>query len=133
MAHILVIDDVPEVRWFLRLILGQAGHEVEEAADGAQGLQAYQRRPADLVLCDLFMPEKEGLETIRELRARDPGAKIIAMSGGTPKTPGDFLPLAKQFGAVATLHKPFDSQQLLAAVAEVLSSPDPSERGASAT
>jgi CheY-like chemotaxis protein len=124
-ARILVVDDVEEVRWFLRIILRQAGHEVVEAPDGAQALQVYQQQPADLVLCDLFMPEKEGLETIRELRGRHAGAKIIAISGGCPSASVDFLPLARKFGAAAALHKPFNARQLLAAVAEVLSGADP--------
>jgi len=129
MARILVIDDTEEVRWFLRLILEKAGHEVLEAPDGVQGLQAYHRQAADLVLCDLFMPEKEGLETIRELRGRHAGAKIIAISGGCPSTSVDFLPLARKFGAARALHKPFDACQLLAAVGEVLSAPGPDENG----
>jgi DNA-binding response OmpR family regulator len=123
MANILIIDDDRAFRSTLRLGLEQAGHRVEEAADGSQGVRRHRERPADIILCDLFMPEKEGLETMRELRIDDAGAKIIAMSGGCPRAPMDFLPLAERFGAVKTLHKPFESKQVLDAVEEVLSNP----------
>jgi CheY-like chemotaxis protein len=102
---------------------------VTEAPDGVQGLQAYHRQAADLVLCELFLPEKEGLEPIRELLGWDAAAKIIAISGGCPSTSVDFLPLARKFGAARALHKPFGTAQLLEAVGEVLSAPVPGEGG----
>ena len=98
MADILVIDDTPGVRLVLRDFLERAGHAVREAEDGARGLRLYRDRPADLVVCDLYMPGKKGLETIRELRHLDPAAKVIAMSGGSPVVATDFLPLALRDG-----------------------------------
>jgi CheY-like chemotaxis protein len=103
-----------------------AGHEVEEAANGADARAAYTRRRRDVVLIDILMPEKEGLETIRELRALDPAAKIIAMSGGGATGAGggaNFLSLAVLFGAAHVLSKPFSAGELLESVAAVLAVP----------
>jgi CheY-like chemotaxis protein len=82
MANVLVIDDDAGIRFLLHKCLTGDGHDVREAEDGVQGVRQYRADPADLVLCDVFMPRKEGLETIRELRTLDPRARIIAMSGG---------------------------------------------------
>jgi DNA-binding NtrC family response regulator len=129
MAHVLIIDDDRALRSMLRRVLEMAGHRVQEAEDGFQGIRRHREQPADVILCDLFMPEKEGLETIRELQSADSGVKIIAMSGGCPHAPMDFLPLAAQFGAVKTLYKPFELNQVLDAVNEVVSlSPSPLPR-----
>jgi CheY-like chemotaxis protein len=119
MARILVIDDNSTFRWLLRLQLERAGHEVVEAANGAEGIQLYHDRPIDLVLCDLFMPEKEGLETIRELR-RAGETRIIAMTGDAPVAPSPLLQVAERFGAAQVLSKPFDGETLLHTVREVL-------------
>jgi DNA-binding NtrC family response regulator len=121
MAHILVIDDDRLLRTFLRRVLERAGHEVHEAANGVEGLRLYRQRPADLVLCDLFMPEKEGFETMWELHRHDPGVRMVAMSGGFAHAGGaDFLSMAPTFGAAQTLKKPFDIPTLLRAVQEML-------------
>jgi DNA-binding response OmpR family regulator len=118
MPRILIIDDEHQVRRWLRTGLESAGYDVEDAPDGVKGLTAFKQRPADLVLTDIYMPEKEGLETIRELRRQNPELKIIAMSGGG--IAGDFLPYAKKLGAVKTIEKPFDTELLLETVREVL-------------
>ena len=120
-ASILVIDDDSQIRAFVRGLLEAEGHEVREARNGAEGIKAHRQRPADLILCDIFMPEKEGLETIRELRGDFPQVRIVAMSGGSPRTdPVDFLPLAKAFGAAAVLDKPISPKALVGAVTEAL-------------
>jgi CheY-like chemotaxis protein len=116
MARILIIDDDTELRAVLRMALEEAGHQVAEAADGAKGIKAYRQRPADLILCDLVMPGKEGLETIRELRTQFTDARIVAMSGGTM----NFLPIASVLGSARTLRKPFDIASLLEVVDETL-------------
>jgi CheY-like chemotaxis protein len=116
MARILIIDDDVELRALLRMALEETGHQVDEATDGAEGIQAYRQRPADLILCDLVMPGMEGLETIRELRTCFTDAKIVAMSGGNM----NFLPIASCLGAVRTLRKPFGFASLLAVVDEML-------------
>lgn len=127
MAKILIIDDVLEIRSFLRIILTKAGHQVVDVANGNLGLEAYKSQPADLVLCDLFMPEKEGLDTIRELQALNGDVKIIAMSGGSPRTSFDFLTVAAKLGAAKNLNKPLNTAMVLGTVEEVLKgSPEPS-------
>ena len=121
MPRILVIDDEPGIRELLRDVLTGAGHEVEVAADGRQGLAAQRARPADLIITDIFMPEREGIETIIELQQDFPAIKVIAMSGGGNRARSlDYLPTARQFGAVRTLPKPFDVEVMLALVREVL-------------
>jgi two-component system chemotaxis response regulator CheY len=119
MARILVIDDNPTFRSFLRLVLERAGHQVAEAAEGDEGLQAHRDRPADLVLCDLFMPGKEGLQTIRELREAG-GVPIIAMTGDGPAYGSAMLAVAQKMGAGRALSKPIDEETLLTAVREAL-------------
>jgi DNA-binding response OmpR family regulator len=118
MARILVIDDDPDIRAFLEEILKPAGHEVILAADGREGMERYRTSPADLVITDLYMPNQEGLETIRELRTCFPEVAIIAMSGRTAALP--MLSVAQKFGAVGVLRKPFSADELIAAVQEAL-------------
>jgi CheY-like chemotaxis protein len=122
MARILLIDDNALLRTLLRLQLEAAGHEVLEAADGGEGIRLYRSQPVDLVLCDLFMPGKEGLETIRELRGSGAG-RIIAISGDGPLDASDFLRIATMLGAARALNKPFDAATLLEAVRDVLQAP----------
>jgi CheY-like chemotaxis protein len=117
---ILVIDDEEPVRTVLRQMLEKEGYEVEEAPDGAVGLSLLQDHPIDLVITDLFMPEKEGIETMREVQKSFPQVKIIAMSGGGRMGKLDFLPMAESFGAQRTLAKPFERKELLEAVRAVL-------------
>lgn len=116
MARILIIDDEPMVRVTLRKALQKAGHEVSEADNGQTGLQTFHEVTPDLVITDIVMPDKEGVETIIELRKNNPDAKIIAISGGGRTGSQDFLEAAKAFGAQHTLPKPFDPDQLIALV-----------------
>ncbi len=120
MARILIIDDDHQMRAFLRNLLTERGHEVVEAPDGDIGSRLYPEEPADLIIIDIFMPIKEGLETIREFRGAFPNARIIAMSGGMSGQRYDPLPTARVLGARRTLTKPFRSEELLEAVREVL-------------
>jgi len=120
MARILVIDDEAPVRDILRQILEREGHEVVDAPEGAIGLKLFYENPTDLIITDILMPEKEGIEIILELRKTAPGVKIIAISGGGRTGKLDVLPIAKSFGALRTLAKPFERQELLAVVREVL-------------
>ena len=120
MARILVIDDEEGLRMIVREILESAGHEVLLAGDGQQGLELQRTERADLVITDIFMPQKEGIETIIELRQEFPGIKIIAMSGGGALRTLDYLPAAQEFGALRTLSKPFEAAVLLATVDELL-------------
>jgi CheY-like chemotaxis protein len=120
MARILLIDDNDAFRPLLRMSLEAAGHEVAEACNGNEGLRLYRDYPADVVVCDLFMPEKDGLETIRALRASG-DVKIIAISGEGPLAHGGMLNIARALGAAKTLSKPVDAETVLEALEEVLS------------
>lgn len=119
MKHVLVIDDDSFSRTLLRLILEEEGYDVTLARDGQEGLSVYGRTPADLVVVDIFMPEKDGLETIVELKDRFPQAKVLTVSGGG-NFGLEFLDVARQFGADDCLAKPFDRVGLLAAVAALI-------------
>ena len=116
MALILVIDDEQMLRRTLRALLERAGHTVVEAEDGDQGLAQFDVQMPDLVLTDIIMPNREGVETIGELRRRAPKTPIIAMSGGGSRGGDLFLTLAEQLGASATLTKPIRQAELIAAV-----------------
>jgi CheY-like chemotaxis protein len=120
MARILVIDDSKDVRVVLRRALEEEAHAVTEVSDGAEGLRAGQAGRYDLVFCDLFMPKKGGLDTIRQLRRAVPDVKVVAMSGGGPAGLVELLRIAKGLGAVAILKKPFGAQDVRYTVAEVL-------------
>ncbi len=121
MARILIIDDEPNLRSMLRRMLHQAGHQVSEAGNGAEGIDSYERDPPDLVITDIIMPIKEGIETIIALHRADPDLPIIAISGGGRSGGKDFLSSAEKLGARHTLSKPFRGEQLLGAVSESLS------------
>jgi CheY-like chemotaxis protein len=118
--RILVIDDDENIRLLLRAILEREGYQVLEASDGDKGLKEYKKNPTDLVITDLIMPGKEGIETIRDLRREFPGIKIIAVSGGGRIGPESYLKMAKGVGALRTLSKPLDRLGLLQAVEEVM-------------
>lgn len=113
MARILLIDDDRLVRQSIRLALADSGHQLDEAENGADGLDRAAAAPPDLVITDLIMPEREGIETILALRRLAPDLPIIAISGGGRIGPGDLLAAAKRLGATTTLRKPFDDGELL--------------------
>ena len=96
------------------------GHDVVEAANDRIALDLQREKPAELIITDMFMPEKEGTEFIMDMRDEFPQVKIIAMSGGSNIPGVDFLALAINPGAVKTFQKPFLQQELLAAVEEIL-------------
>ena len=113
MATILVIDDQEPVRSLLRLVLEGAGHDVLEASNGRLGIELYQKRSADLIITDIFMPEMDGLELMLELARSFLNVKVIAMSGAVEESG---LTAAKLLGARQTFQKPFDVKELLSAV-----------------
>ena len=114
MARILVVDDEQNMRNALRAALEGAGHEVVDAFEGEEGLRRYREKPADVVVLDLVMPGKDGLETLEELQQEFPQVQIIAISG-TPL----YLPMAADLGATRTFAKPFSMRELLEAVEEL--------------
>ena len=121
MTCILIIDDNPEVLGIYSRILEHAGYEVLVASDGKEGIRVFRDNPTDLVITDILMSEKEGFPTIMELLCDFPDVKIIAISGGAFLGPKDYLEMAKQFGAMCTLAKPIEREELLETVRECLS------------
>ena len=120
-ARILVVDDNASMLRSLDEILSRAGHEVIQAADGAEACRISRDDGVDLVILDLFMPEKDGIETLRELRKRTPGLPIIAISGGGADDSGvDLLKAAVLLGAVQSIEKPFTPAAMLEAVGKAL-------------
>jgi len=120
MAQILIIDDEVTVRDLLIKILEREGYETMNASDGKEGIRLYRENPADLIITDLIMPEKEGIETIMELRRDFRDVKVIAMSGGGKIDPETYLEIAKTMGAIKTIEKPFNLRELLKTVQELL-------------
>jgi CheY-like chemotaxis protein len=119
MGYILVVDDDHNFRQMLCQMLERSGYEVVEAEDGNVALRECAKVIPSLVITDIIMPDKEGLETIQEIRAKYPQVNIIAMSGGGRIAAGSYLPLAKGLGAVKTLQKPFRREEILKAVQEL--------------
>lgn len=110
---ILVVDDEEDIRDVTRLLLANAGHRVTCAEDGDQAIREAGKHDFDVVITDLLMPEKDGVETIRELHKRYPHLRIIAMSGGGHVPKESYLKMAHTFGAHALLPKPFTRDELL--------------------
>src|SRR5258706_15553324 len=108
MANILVIDDESEVRYAIRAVLEDQGHAVSEAETGTAGLAAIDDARFDLVICDIIMPDKEGIQTIVEIKQRLPKQKIVAISPGGRIKKQDYLALAAAVGATNNGSKPSD-------------------------
>lgn len=120
MSAILVVDDQKGIRDVLRKVLIEVGHDVVEAEDGAAALALFRVQPFNLVITDIIMPEKEGIEIIATIKRERPDTKILAMSGGGRARMMDFLAVARKAGADATLEKPFRKNELLDRVAGLL-------------
>jgi DNA-binding response OmpR family regulator len=118
-SRVLVIDDEAAVRESVCGVLSDVGYVVAEAGDGVAGVESLRSAAADAVVMDIYMPLRDGFETIRELRRVAPQVRIIAMSGATR---GDFDPLkaAEMLGADRALRKPFAVEELLAALTDLL-------------
>jgi CheY-like chemotaxis protein len=132
MARVLVIDDNDLVRDLLRTVLEGEGHDVVEAADGEQGVRTFAREAVELVICDVLMPNKDGLETVRELRNRNSKVPIITMTGGpildeTMLDHGeiDYLRMTLAFGATRAIAKPFRPAELIRVVDSCLAAMGP--------
>lgn len=126
MKRILLIEDDSAERELFKVALERAGYEVLEAPNGEVGLQMFQQQPCEVVITDIFMPEKEGLETILTLKKDYPSVKIIAISGGGVKSryagklgAETALQAAQEFGALHTLEKPIALKKLVAIVNEL--------------
>ena len=120
MLKILIIDDEPHILLMLKKMMEQSGYETDLAANGNEGIERFRKSQADLVITDIIMPEKEGLETIREMRRIKPDLKIIAMSGGGKVSADNYLEIAKIFGAARVIAKPFTKKEMVSAVRELM-------------
>lgn len=120
MASILVIDDSPEIRKLIRNTLERNGHKVKEAVNGNEAISVLEDSAPDLLILDILMPEKDGLETIRDLKKSNKDVKILAISGGGQIGADGYLGVAKKMGVHKTLSKPFTLQELTDAVESLL-------------
>jgi DNA-binding NtrC family response regulator len=120
MKQILIIDDEPQIRSMLKKMLEREGFDIIVASDGKEGMELFEKNPVDLVITDLIMPEKEGIEIIRVFKKGYPDVPIIAMSGGGKNSPDGYLKMAKLLGAQATFEKPINKEELLNTVKKAL-------------
>ncbi len=122
MSKLLVIEDEPVLRLRLRSQLEEAGHAVREAPNGAVGLALVEEEPPDVVVTDLYMPEKDGIEVLRAIKSARPTIKVIVMTGGTARDPmgANAITVAKHLGADRIFTKPFDTQTLLGTIKDLL-------------
>jgi DNA-binding response OmpR family regulator len=120
MARILIIDDDAAFLKMLHQVLERAGHMVTKALNGKIGVNLFREEQAELVITDIVLPEKEGLEIIQELKRDFPAVRIIAISGGGRRGEPLYLEMAKKFGADRVFMKPFERQELLSAIDELL-------------
>lgn len=125
MAKILLVDDDMLVRTSLAYALEDAGHEVVQAGNGDEGLAALDRQTFDAVVLDILMPEREGIETIREIRKTWAALPVLAMSGGDKTGWSDFLRMASALGANDTMAKPFTATEFVDRVAGLLGGANP--------
>lgn len=120
MARVLVIEDDEDQRVLLREMLKGGGHEVTEAADGADGLRRFRHTKPDIVLTDIHMPGLDGHDVISALRVQNAEVPIIAVSGGSEVAMDELLLEAARLGAKEVVTKPFEFRQILGAVARAL-------------
>ena len=118
--RILVVDDDASIRRTLNILLSKAGYEVIQASDGSEAVRLWRDRGGDLVITDLHMPEKDGIETIIELLSHTPGIRIIAMSGGGQTKRLDLLGNVTLLGSVLTIEKPFTLAEMMTMVNRAL-------------
>ncbi|NOQ87627.1 MAG: response regulator [Gammaproteobacteria bacterium] len=126
MGSILIIDDEEDIRDALQMVLESAGHDVKVASNGNDAVELQREEPADLIITDIIMPGKDGVDTIKEIRQEFPGIRIIAISGGGGVQPTEYVPeaitttaylaAAKEAGADMVFTKPFERKDLIQAV-----------------
>lgn len=111
--EVLVVDDEPLVRNTLKKMLERSGHRVLEAEDGVQALSIFEQHSPDLMICDIIMPNMEGIETLREVKKASPKVKVIVISGGARTGSLSYLSVAEKLGADAVMDKPFGAKKLV--------------------
>ena len=122
MASILLIDNDAAVREVLRIALMTAGYSISEAANGRQGINSFRKAPTDIVITDIYMPDRDGLEVIEALRRTRPTVKILAISGASGNM--NYLHRAEVLGADRVLAKPLSMPIVLRVVSELLGTSD---------
>ena len=125
LSRVLIIDDESEVRSLLSRTLTQAGYDVVTVASGDEGTRACRQNSFDMIVIDMVMPEKDGLETMMEIRRSSPKARFIAMSGAPRARIMDPLSLALKLGAVASIIKPFTPDEFLGSIVQHMPHPHP--------
>lgn len=121
MAHILLVEDSPEVSLSVREILAAAGHSVEDAASGKEALSKLTGSKFDAIVSDIWMPEMDGIALLKEIRGAGNDIPVVVISGGAPNAPLTYTaPLAATFGANIVVYKPFERAELLKAIDTVL-------------
>jgi DNA-binding NtrC family response regulator len=118
--RILIVDDDASIRRTLHLMLSKAGYDVIQAADGSEAVRLWREHGGDLVITDLHMPEKDGIQTIIELLSHTPGIRIIAMSGGGQTKRLNLLGNMALLGSILTVEKPFTLDEMISAVSRAL-------------
>ena len=121
---LLVVDDDSTIREIMQLMLESVGHRVAVAADGQEAIALLATRAFDLVITDMLMPGADGLELLAAVKKSSPGTRVLVMSGGGMIGVNDYLKVAKKLGAHGVLEKPFTSDSLVSAVAELLAETD---------
>ena len=120
MCEILIIDDEEPIRLMLRTLFEKKGYSVEDASNGVEGYKLFLENPSNVVILDMLMPVKDGIETMISLKKDFPGVKIIAISGGGVVNPDVYLSLAQKLGADYTFQKPVEKNKLLSAVESLI-------------
>lgn len=120
MKRILIIDDEPTILLMMKKMIERAGYKVDLASNGLNGIALLEKNSFDLVITDIIMPEKEGLEIISELRRDYPNIKIIAISGGGRLSPEGYLVSADLLGADRVLKKPFERKDLITSINDLI-------------
>lgn len=119
MTSLLIVDDDKHIQKLLSRLFEKNGFDTMTASDGGEALKMYRERRQDIVIMDLIMPNKEGIETIIELKHIDPEVKIIAISGGGKIRAYDYLKMASDLGAVSVMEKPINTHDLLLKINEL--------------
>jgi DNA-binding NtrC family response regulator len=119
MSNILVIDDDDQVRAYFKILLEENGYSVDTAENGLKGMNRLKEKQYSIVILDLLMPEKEGMETLMEMKKTMPEIKVITVSGGGKIGPESYLSATRILGAEYAFPKPVDQQELLDAVSRV--------------
>ena len=120
MARILIIDDEKDFLEYLKDLLVDEGYEIITALNGIEAIELYKKKPVDIVITDLLMPEKDGEETILELQGINPQVKIVVITGGGDISAEDHIQLLESLNVKHAFLKPFNSDRLLTVIKELL-------------